>query len=169
MPVEYREIDFTVGYRIGSDGTVWSRRNARWGLRDEWRELRNSKDLLGYPTVHLMMPNKRAKTFRVHALVLLAFVGPRPKGADSCHNNGNPSDCSVENLRWGTRRENVQDAIAHGRMKVGSLSNFAKLNERQVSEIRASREQRCVLASRYSVSGDAIYAIRTRLTWKHLP
>lgn len=47
----------------------------------------------------------------VHALVLLAFVGPRPEGMECCHWDDNPKNNSVDNLRWGTRAENVADFL----------------------------------------------------------
>lgn len=55
------------------------------------------------------------RTFLVAALVLSAFVGPRPPGADACHNSGDPVDDRLENLRWDTRSENMLDVIRHGR------------------------------------------------------
>lgn len=116
MSVNYREVEFTEGYRVGSDGTVWSRRNARWGLRKQWRRLRPGLDSVGYRSVALMMPNKRARTWRVNVLVLLAFRGARPSRHDSCHGNGNRQDNRLSNLRWGTRRANMADASRHGRL-----------------------------------------------------
>lgn len=50
----------------------------------------------------------------VGALVLTAFVGPCPPGLECCHNNGNPNDNRVENLRWDTHSENVLDQVRHG-------------------------------------------------------
>lgn len=50
----------------------------------------------------------------VHRLVLLAFVGPPRPGQECCHNNGDPTDNRLENLRWATHRDNVLDAVAHG-------------------------------------------------------
>lgn len=50
----------------------------------------------------------------VHRLVLEAFVGPCPEGMECCHNDGNPANNRLENLRWGTRSENVQDMLMHG-------------------------------------------------------
>lgn len=54
------------------------------------------------------------RSWEVHVLVMLAFVGPRPAGMEVRHLNGNPADNRLSNLRYGTRAENVQDAIAHG-------------------------------------------------------
>lgn len=50
----------------------------------------------------------------VHAIVLETFVGPCPPGLECCHENGDPSDNRVSNLRWDTRSSNVQDALRHG-------------------------------------------------------
>jgi hypothetical protein len=52
--------------------------------------------------------------FMVHRLVLMTFIGPCPEGMEACHRNGNPAENRVENLYWGTRSDNVRDAIEHG-------------------------------------------------------
>jgi len=56
----------------------------------------------------------RAGSRQVHEVVLSAFVGPRPDGMECLHGNGDPADNRLTNLRWGTRKENVADAIRHG-------------------------------------------------------
>lgn len=50
----------------------------------------------------------------VHHLVLEAFVGPRPDGYYGCHANGDKSDNSLPNLRWGTPSSNNMDQLRHG-------------------------------------------------------
>lgn len=54
------------------------------------------------------------RSFYVHRLVLQAFVGPCPPGMEALHRNGNPTDNRVENLRWGTRSQNLHDSVRHG-------------------------------------------------------
>lgn len=54
------------------------------------------------------------KCMRVHRLVMAAFVGPCPDGMEVCHNNGNPADNRLVNLRYDTRSENMIDASIHG-------------------------------------------------------
>jgi hypothetical protein len=67
----------------------------------------------GYDLVHLSIDYvRKAKT--VHSVVAEAFIGPRPKGLDVCHNNGNRRDNRAENLRYDTRSANHLDRIAHG-------------------------------------------------------
>ena len=55
----------------------------------------------------------RAPRF-VHHLVLEAFVGSRPDGMEGCHNNGNPLDNRLCNLRWDTHVANEADKMLHG-------------------------------------------------------
>lgn len=50
---------------------------------------------------------------QVHVLVLEAFVGPCPGGMECCHNNGNPKDNRIENLRWDTHKANMADRVKH--------------------------------------------------------
>lgn len=59
----------------------------------------------------------KSYTRLVHPLVLIAFVGPRPKGKVACHWDDVPSNNVLTNLRWGTRRENAHDYIRNGRHK----------------------------------------------------
>ena len=51
----------------------------------------------------------------IHSLVLESFVGPRPEGAVVCHWNDIPSDNRLENLRWGTPTDNLNDCVRNGR------------------------------------------------------
>lgn len=112
--VEYRELSFAPAYRVGSDGSVWSRRKARWGF-GPWRELRGWVDAFGYRCYGLMLPGaKVGRSFRGHVLVMQAFRGERPAGMDVCHGNGDPADNRLENLRYDTRRANIEDAQRAG-------------------------------------------------------
>ena len=51
---------------------------------------------------------------QVHRAVLLAFVGPPPEGSICCHNDGDPSNNRLSNLRWGDFSANQFDAVDHG-------------------------------------------------------
>lgn len=66
-----------------------------------------------YLIVDLTYAGQR-RTRLVHRLVGEAFFGPLPHGLQTRHLNGNSFDNRLVNLRYGTRLENVQDAIAHG-------------------------------------------------------
>lgn len=51
----------------------------------------------------------RTKMWLGHALVLTAFVGPRPAGMEACHANDVPDDNRLQNLRWDTPEANRAD------------------------------------------------------------
>ena len=59
--------------------------------------------------------NAKGTKYRVHRLILKTFVGEPPAGTEACHNNGNPADNRIENLRWDTKAANAQDTIKHGK------------------------------------------------------
>lgn len=63
--------------------------------------------------LHVVLAGRFDRT--VHTLVLEAFVGPCPPGMMARHLNDNPTDNQLENLCWGTRRENSYDAVKNGR------------------------------------------------------
>lgn len=44
----------------------------------------------------------------------MTFLGPRPSGMEVCHSDGNKLNCSAENLRYGTRSDNMIDRVDHG-------------------------------------------------------
>jgi hypothetical protein len=69
---------------------------------------------LQYLAVCLSM-NGVVKSFEMQSLVALAFLGPRPKGQQVRHLDGNPKNNTVTNLRYGTPAENAADRKMHGR------------------------------------------------------
>jgi hypothetical protein len=67
----------------------------------------------GYVGVSLCADGK-ARSKRVHGLVLLAFVGPRPDGLVTRHLDGDPANNHLSNLAYGTYSENQRDKRRHG-------------------------------------------------------
>ena len=87
-----------------------SHKSRAYARSTKGRMLRPGRMSSGHVSVALGRNNSRC----VHELVLLAFVGPPPEGHECRHLNGNPADNRLENLRWGTRSENIRDAVSHG-------------------------------------------------------
>lgn len=77
------------------------------------RVLKAATTAQGYKRVKLSKGGS-APLFSVHSIVMLAFAGPRPDGFHVCHNNGEPADNRLQNLRYDTPSENAFDSIAHG-------------------------------------------------------
>ena len=86
----------------------------------------------GSKSGHLSVVLGRGNTKSVHALVLTAFVGDRPKGMDTRHKDGNPANNKLSNLHWGTRADNIRDKKWHG--------NPLKLSPEGIREMRRLRE-----------------------------
>jgi hypothetical protein len=57
--------------------------------------------------------NGKYESFFVHRLVLETFISPCPPGMECRHLDGNPENNKLNNLKWGTRSENVKDSIKH--------------------------------------------------------
>lgn len=58
---------------------------------------------------HLSVAIGKGNSRPVHQLVLEAFRGPRPPNCiDTLHEDHDPSNNKLGNIRWGTRSENVQ-------------------------------------------------------------
>lgn len=67
----------------------------------------------GYKVVSV--GGRGAPVVRVHKLVLETFVGPPPSNKPIVrHLNGDRGDNELGNLKYGTLKENTQDAIRHG-------------------------------------------------------
>ena len=133
--------------------------------------LKTSTDQIGRLFVVLGKPHHHGKNTRrrVHRLVLEAFVGDAPDGCECRHLNGNPKDNRLENLAWGTHKENMDDKIAHGTLLAGERHGSAKLTNAQVVEIRsalANGEQGRVVAARYGVGDNVVSRIKCGHRWR---
>lgn len=79
------------------------------------RVLKLHPDHRDYLRAVLSKPGQRPVTRRVHLLVLLAFVGPRPDRLMACHGDGNNRNNHFSNLRWDTCSANQHDRVRHGK------------------------------------------------------
>ncbi len=133
----YHELTEFPGYRVGSDGSVWSKRRqySRGKLVMGWHRLKLSTRKTGYVTACFRVGPKNYVRY-VHHLVLEAFVGPCPEGMECCHGPGGASDNGVENVRWGTPEENDGDKHLHGRILRGDRHPLTKVSDRDIALIR---------------------------------
>lgn len=171
----YKDIPGFPGYRIGDDGSVWSRWIAcRQGRRftDKWKRLKTTLCNHGYPRVNLTSPGGKHSTRRVHRIVLEVFIGAQPDEMECRHLNGDKTDNRLRNLAWGTRDENRGDNHALGAYRKGENHPNAKLTEDIVRAIRtryaAGGVFQKTLAAEYGVSVTKIATIVSYQSWKHL-
>lgn len=126
----------------------------------------------GYRIVTLSRDN-RVRHLRVGRLVLEAFVGPCPCGHECAHNDGNPHNDELTNLRWATPKENTADQIRHGtfRRAKGERQGYSKLTEQQIHEIKALRANRVSIAriaETYQISESHVSRIALGKTWSYI-
>lgn len=170
MKIEWREIPGYPDYRVNNLGVVESRlASSRHSNKAEWHPL--SIQPTKYPSV-VLCRNGIHKTRTVHTLVLEAFIGPKPKGMEACHCNGNRADNRLSNLRWDTPAANNQDKIAHGTVGIGERNTMSKLTEEKVKHIHyllASGDiSQAEIARRMGVTPMTISRIKHGETWSHV-
>lgn len=151
----YRYIPGATGYLVSDDGTVWSQWSRR-GLKGNsgpgtemyldnvCRPLKKvtmkpNKARRGNPIpyqyANVKIDGVRTLAF-IHKLVLLSFKGPCPDGMEIRHLNGNATDNRLDNLIYGTKRENTEDRFRHGTVLAGARHPRAKLTENDILSIR---------------------------------
>jgi len=120
------------------------------------------------------------RTRQVAQMVCEAFHGLRANPSDECmHLDETRTNNRPSNLQWGSKVENQTAPKLTARRSVlmrnqwvesrgARAQNIAKLNEEQVTLIRASNESLSVLASRFSVSKSTIHLIRKGTIWRHV-
>lgn len=111
---------------------------------------------------YILVSLGHAKPHYAHVLVALTFLGERPQDADVCHNDGNPSNNKITNLRYDSRSENIIDACRAG------THNLEKLTAEQVHLLRglAASGATCKdLGLRFGISATTACNAKNRRTY----
>jgi len=141
----FKVLDFNERYAVCSDGVVLARvarsKLSRVHAWDKWKVVKPWAHRSGHLYVKI-----EEKSYQVHRLVLSAFARPSDCGEECRHLDGDPKNNRIENLRWGTRAENIADKAVHGTGNQGARHPMAKLTDEQA---RMARE----LKSRLSKKG----------------
>lgn len=157
----YKEIPGYPKYRAGTDGTIW-----RWypGRKREpgtgrWKPIKAVWQSTDKKSV---IVNLSRKTKIVGRIILETFVGPCPSGKECCHfPDRDPMNCRLENLRWGTSKENNYDQVLHGTRVRGETHPQAKFTDKQIRDIRAlkGKLKGYEIAAKFHASGGYISEI----------
>ena len=124
-------------------------------------------DLPRYYTIKVLSGYSKA-----HREMCRAAHGEPPLGQFALHKCNNKSCVNPRHLQWGTPEENMQDAIVAGTFRLGSKSNFAKIDERAALEIRQMRSSGRSfdeIAEAFGISRSNAWAVAERRTWRHIP
>jgi hypothetical protein len=137
--------------------------------------LKQNRKRTGHLDVMLAKDGKRT-LWGIQQLVLFVFVGPPPPGMESRHLDGNPGNCSLENLCYGTHKENMADRTNHGihrpRCLRGESHRMAKLTEDQVvliRELAMKGHPASEISEMFSISRTQSRDIINRKAWDHIP
>lgn len=147
-------------YEVSSEGRVFSKYTEY--------PLSPTADRQGYLTVSLTDLDGKVSNHKVHRLVMAAFRGASDLYV--LHANDNPADNRLENLRYGTQKDNQADAAKRGRRPTGENHVNSKLSDwqkRKIAERVAQGEKRSALVEQYGVTNTTISRIiaDSRYAW----
>jgi NUMOD4 motif. len=165
-----KEIPGYQGYYATEDGNIIS-------LRSGFERILCQRIHKGYQHVQIRKGIGRDTKVKVpvHQLVLSTFKSQKKsKGLVCRHLNGNPLDNRIENLEWGTVKDNFNDSIRHGTavcLRLGERHPHSKLKDNTVIKIKhlidkglSNRD----IADMFSLKTYNINDIRTGKAWSHL-
>lgn len=158
-------------YQASKNGSIRSidRTILRAGIRVRIKGvvLKSSVGENDYPTV-VLSKNGQYKTWYVHDLVAITFIGPKPIGHVVRHITNVKTNCKLSNLEYGTIAENADDRNKSGTAPIGEKNGRAKLTVSEVATIRSmiivgkkARE----IAAQFKVSEGTISNIKHNKNW----
>jgi hypothetical protein len=160
-------------YKISNFGRVKSlKRHEICGGRVKERDrkeriLKPGIDKYGYLKVVLCI-NGKTKSMSIHRLVLQNF---KPNNKSSInHIDGNKKNNFIENLEWCSIAYNNQHSVNNGLAKIGEKHYKAKLNNKEVSEIKQllqNEKSHTEIAKIFNVNISTIQDIYKKRSWKH--
>ncbi len=115
---------------------------------------------------------KIEKTFLVHRLIAITFLGKPTKRTQVNHKDGNKRNNTIENLEYMTTMQNKVHALKLGLIPRGGNHHNSKLKEEDVLEIRRRYKKgiytSCKLSKEFNIHKDTILQIVKRRTWTHI-
>jgi len=113
-------------------------------------------------------PGRGKTPLAVHVVVARAFLGPRPEGMNVLHKDDDHGNCRLDNLYYGTQKQNMADRARNGGFK-GSRPHVLSLT--QVAEIKAlliKGDSDRGIARAYNVTPRSIRLIRLGRSYKYV-
>lgn len=177
---EWKPINGFEKYHISNMGRVKS-----FYLCKEGFYLYQKLSTSGYLCVQLYKQGKK-KLISIHRLVAENFIPNNDKTKTIVnHKNCIKTNNNINNLEWCNHKYNANHAkinnlllkttghnhwtyIEPHRIKKGELNGRAILNEKDIVEIRSSKNSVTSLSKKYLVTKTSIRNVIKRKTWKHL-
>lgn len=169
---EWRMIAEAPNYEVSNLGRIkraFSGQGTQAGrILRVFRHSRKSEHL----SVQLHLGPGRAKTFKVHRLVCIAFHGASPSlKHEVAHWDGDAKNNVPHNLRWATHKENGEDVSRHG-IRKGIKAQRAKLDDDKVRLLRQAKgcchQGVIALGKQFGVSKNAAVEAAAGRSWTHV-
>jgi len=150
-------------YLVSNCGEIFS---TKWG---RLRKLRPCTCQRGYLRVGVCGDDGKRRVISVHLLVLYALVGEKPNDTMmGLHIDDNKLNNHVDNLKWGTFQDNMDDRVRNGKQKQGVRVWTAKLTPEEVREIRDLHRVMGYrrIAKLYGIKSNTVMYCVKRISWK---
>lgn len=163
--IQYKAIPGYPNYMATSDGNIYSVK------RDKFLKASLSA---GYPQVGLSQ-NGKLKSIKVHSLILRAFsVKPEGHNITAHHINHIKTDNRLQNLCYVTHQQNIQFALAEGRIKTGDSHSLSTKRDCDVVnalvDILQQKQPKTDTGRKYGLSiqylNQVLYGKLRRSVWK---
>lgn len=113
----------------------------------------------------------KSYSFLSHLLAYELTNGAMRQGLQARHTCNNPACCNPKHMTPGTAKENASDRDKAGTTAKGERHGSARLNEKQVRQIRQLRASGVSLpkiADLFGVTHQNVLYIVNYVTWKHI-
>ena len=132
-------------------------------LKSKHRNL--STDSKGYLRVSANV-NGKVGCIYVHQAIAKAFIGPYPTSKHEVrHLDGNRINNVVNNIAYGTKSDNMQDALKHGTFLIGVDRPGAILTPDKARAICLDTRHFAIIAEVYGITDSAVRAVKSGKNW----
>ena len=108
---EWKEIPGLPGYEISIYGDVYFKGDVSCRKRRPSGICIQHRNRLGYMTVGININGVKKRMF-VHRLLAITYIENPENKKEIDHIDGNPSNNSLDNLRWATHKENLNNSVS---------------------------------------------------------
>jgi hypothetical protein len=117
----------------------------------------------GYKRVSLRTRDNHQKSYYVHVLVAISFLGDKSSDMTVNHKDGDKVNNSIYNLEWVSHRENMKHAINIGLIK--NKKSYDKETVKKVCELLEKNKTAEEISVITGMNKSSIYSIRDGTNW----
>lgn len=170
---EIRPIPGKRGYAVSACGRVYSywKNNAphKPEITNKPQELSPACQAGRYFSITLSADGQSKIPVGVHRLVLMAWQRAPNHKEQARHLDGNPQNNRIENLCWGTAKDNAADRERHGNTMRGAKNGNRKIDAETAKKIYLDvwrgKETQDEIAQKYGVSQATCSDIKFKKKW----